>query len=509
MNKDDAEKCIELAREAMQATDVATALKWAQKACRLHETAESRGLLDSIRKRFEQASSSFDESRSSHRRGESQNSSSLSGETRVRGASACSPPGTAEDTSNGKSEHFHRGESATYGGSSDRILNEKAPCVEQTGSVGVASTAEATDDEKPRKGGASSSPRQRSGRKSPEKSAGTQEEIVAILEARDLYRVLSVEREASEEELRRAYRRLALRFHPDKNSEPGADAAFKRIAHAFQILSNPERRRIYDQTGIDDEQAAARHQQARARAANAADVFFMNDAFSPFHAMGGARVFATDPLGSMFFGPQELSAEELFEAFFFGGLGSGGPMAYAARRQAEFMARQTPHRRRAYRSQSSNSGFSFRSGFLWQFFPLLLFLLLPYIFSVFAPQPIFQLELQGPYRSERHTAKTKLPYFVRASRIANDPAQLAEIERMVEREWLHRYADSCRSERHHRERLRSFARRAWTRQSRLEYERAADSVSMAACRAYEKLRLQVVDRHTAASENTNPPNEGE
>lgn len=67
---------------------------------------------------------------------------------------------------------------------------------------------------------------------------------------RDYYEVLNVSREASESELKKAYRQLALKYHPDKN--PGdhtAEDKFKEAAEAYEILKNPEKRRIYDQFG--------------------------------------------------------------------------------------------------------------------------------------------------------------------------------------------------------------------------------------------------------------------
>ena len=72
----------------------------------------------------------------------------------------------------------------------------------------------------------------------------------------DLYAVLGIERGAGDAEIRRAYRRLARRFHPGVN--PGdreARARFDQIAAAFETLSDPERRRAYDQ-GVSQEPTA-------------------------------------------------------------------------------------------------------------------------------------------------------------------------------------------------------------------------------------------------------------
>src|SRR4051794_9494702 len=65
---------------------------------------------------------------------------------------------------------------------------------------------------------------------------------------KDLYKVLGVGKEASQEEIRRAYRRLARKYHPDANREdPKAEERFKEVQHAYEVLSNPEKRREYDE----------------------------------------------------------------------------------------------------------------------------------------------------------------------------------------------------------------------------------------------------------------------
>ncbi|MEO3807935.1 DnaJ C-terminal domain-containing protein [Sphaerisporangium sp. B11E5] len=69
--------------------------------------------------------------------------------------------------------------------------------------------------------------------------------------ARDLYEVLGVPRTASREEIQRAYRKLARAHHPDVNRDPGAEERFKDIAEAWDVLSDPAKRRRYDAFGPD------------------------------------------------------------------------------------------------------------------------------------------------------------------------------------------------------------------------------------------------------------------
>jgi DnaJ-class molecular chaperone len=66
---------------------------------------------------------------------------------------------------------------------------------------------------------------------------------------KDFYQLLGVSRSATAEELKRAYRKLALQYHPDRNKTREAEEKFKEINHAYEILSDPQKRQQYDQFG--------------------------------------------------------------------------------------------------------------------------------------------------------------------------------------------------------------------------------------------------------------------
>lgn len=70
------------------------------------------------------------------------------------------------------------------------------------------------------------------------------------MEYKDYYRILGVDRNASQEDIKRAYRRLARQFHPDMNpGDKAAEERFKEINEAYQVLSDPQKRRQYDMLG--------------------------------------------------------------------------------------------------------------------------------------------------------------------------------------------------------------------------------------------------------------------
>ena len=69
------------------------------------------------------------------------------------------------------------------------------------------------------------------------------------MEYRDYYALLGVERTASAEDIKRAYRRKARKYHPDVSKEKNAEAKFKEVQEAYEVLKDPEKRAAYDQLG--------------------------------------------------------------------------------------------------------------------------------------------------------------------------------------------------------------------------------------------------------------------
>merc|ERR1719460_3338138 len=79
------------------------------------------------------------------------------------------------------------------------------------------------------------------------------EHTVDLLSEKDLYKILGVPRGAKPEHIKKAYRKLSLKYHPDKNlDDPEAKPKFQRIAEAFSILSDSKKRLKYDKSGDMD-----------------------------------------------------------------------------------------------------------------------------------------------------------------------------------------------------------------------------------------------------------------
>lgn len=66
---------------------------------------------------------------------------------------------------------------------------------------------------------------------------------------KDYYKALGIQSGANEDEVKKAYRKMALKYHPDKNKDPSAEERFKEIAEAYDVLSDPKKRAVYDQYG--------------------------------------------------------------------------------------------------------------------------------------------------------------------------------------------------------------------------------------------------------------------
>jgi len=150
------------------------------------------------------------------------------------------------------------------------------------------------------------------------------------MEYKDYYKILGVDRNASEKDIKRAYRRLARQFHPDVNpGDTGAEEKFKKINEAYEVLSDTEKRAKYDRLGASWQQWQ--------RMGRDPGQFDWSQWFAD--APGGVRVDWSDGLGDLFGG----AGADIFSDFFrtiFGGMTNAGRA-----RTAEHPFRHTTSRR--------------------------------------------------------------------------------------------------------------------------------------------------------------------
>jgi len=138
----------------------------------------------------------------------------------------------------------------------------------------------------------------------------------------DYYAALGVERGASQDEIKKAYRRLAQKFHPDVSKEPEAEARFKEVAEAYQTLKDPEKRAAYDALGQrpQGEEFRPPPDWTRQHSAGGDEHAFDDVDFADLFARFGARGGRGGPFGSAHGGmpgqdfevPVEISIEDAF-----------------------------------------------------------------------------------------------------------------------------------------------------------------------------------------------------
>jgi DnaJ family protein B protein 12 len=247
---------------------------------------------------------------------------------------------------------------------------------------------------------------------------------------------LSVSKSADESEIKRAYKKLALRFHPDKNAAPSAEAAFKAINAAVETLTDASKRRMYDQLGHEGATSAA--------------------------ASGGGGGGGS-PFGGGFHGGNmhEFTPEDMFNMFFNGGgaFGGGGFRTYnfgpGMRRRA------APGGRRGGGAEEEAAP---QGGINTLFNLLPIFLLLLSMSGLFSGsgdaswQRPYSIQKAAPYTEPRYTASfgvTKdIPYFVTTT-FQPSKSDLRRMEAQVEAEFKNDLYMRCDRQKRHKNRQMS------------------------------------------------------
>ena len=206
-----------------------------------------------------------------------------------------------------------------------------------------------------------------------------------IKSARTYYEVLGVERGANETEIKRAYRKLALQFHPDKNKTNGAEEAFKSIGQAFGCLSDQEKRSKYDQYGVHVDLRQGQHPTT--------------------HDFEFTTELTPEDLFNMFFGQHPLFSDMM-----------GSSSSHSSRHFHSMYYRHHPshHHRGPFTRRTATYTSSSRFGWFLQFLPLLLLLLLSSNWSTDRNQSssLFVLEKTDLFPIERVLAPTNFTYYV-------------------------------------------------------------------------------------------------
>ncbi|OJJ03667.1 hypothetical protein ASPVEDRAFT_744919 [Aspergillus versicolor CBS 583.65] len=296
------------------------------------------------------------------------------------------------------------------------------------------------------------------------------------------YEILSVEKTATDGEIKKAYRKLSLVTHPDKNGYEGADEAFKMVSRAFQVLSDSEKRSKYDKFGGDPDSRF----QPSAGPAGA----------SPFGGGFGGGGF---PRGGAAF-DDEISPEELFNRFFNGGLGGGfGPFGgpqfvfnmgggpgFRVHQFGGARPRRRPREADAQSEPTPSLSATFR-----QLLPLILLFVLPLLSSLFSGSatssaPQYRFDPVPPHTMKRTTPDIQIDYFLNPKDVSDfSSREFRNMDKKVEVDHVNKLRFECDSEIHARERMIQDAQ-GWFFPD-VEKMKAARAMELKSCQQFEKL----------------------
>ncbi|CAK9786787.1 DnaJ-domain-containing protein [Cutaneotrichosporon oleaginosum] len=350
-NKEEALRCLSIAQRHRSAQNHAAALRFARKSVSLYSTPEGEKMVLLIQEELATFSSS-------------------AGSGAESASEARSPPtsGAATPTPSAKASG----------------VEEHVTSARQRGAAGAAEKKKAAADKATEKPKA-------------QYTAKQLEVVTRVKRCRHhaYYEILAVEKSCSENDVKRAYKKLALALHPDKNSAPGADEAFKMVSKAFQVLSDKGLREVYDMNPTVDptQRGGGGGGGGMARG---------------FPGGGGMR-FQTHP-GFQ----QDINPEDLFNMFFGGGMdqGFGGPFGGA--RVYTFGG---PRRRPTQFQHARGEDMTPSSPFM-AFLPVLLlaafvlFSLLPTFFGDNTPDPAYTFRPTNRFSQVRHTLPRNVGYYV-------------------------------------------------------------------------------------------------
>lgn len=288
---------------------------------------------------------------------------------------------------------------------------------------------------------------------------------------KDYYRVLGIQRDATDEDIKKAYRKLALRFHPDKNSDANAEEKFKEIGEAYEVLSDKKKRDTFDRFGEEG-----------LKPGGGSSSSSRTTYTSYGYGNGEGRAFEGD-----------ITPEEIFNMFFNGGLASG---SFTSRRWQS----STSHRRQHNHSSSNNHhGGSHHHGeqqevspgvnLLVQLLPVLVLISLSLASYWLQTDPPYSLHATSKYVFKRQIENYGIPYFVKDDFEKQYRGQdLKRVESQVFEDYLHELRNRCVRERNYKENMLHRAYYHYYNNERLIEE--AKNIQTPSCTQHEKIRNQ-------------------
>jgi curved DNA-binding protein CbpA len=256
-----------------------------------------------------------------------------------------------------------------------------------------------------------------------------------ILQKSNYYEILGVSQSASQAEIKKAYRSLALKLHPDKNQSPSASEAFKKINKSFACLSDETKRRTYDQTGQETIPGIEMNR-------NFNDSDFAEQVFRDF-------------FGESFFFPQ-----------------AGFHRVY----------RTGNHQRRSRQEPQENGRLPFM-----QFLPVIILLIFSFGSSLFSTPEPYSFHLTPTYSLKRSTENYGVEYFMEpsfAKSLTN--GEKIKLEKNVERDYLNYLMQMCENQKRKKNQMMQKANYHKGNTGK-QYRDYAESIDLSSCDTYREI----------------------
>ena len=259
-----------------------------------------------------------------------------------------------------------------------------------------------------------------------------------LLKKKDYYDILNIKKDANKDEIKRGYKKQAIKFHPDKNHSKLAEECFKKISEAYQCLSNPEKKSFYDKYG-NEEEFKQKYYQANHR--------YYQEEMDPFEAF------------NMFFG----------NGFF-------------PNRGTHFY----------YSDHNSNEDHTRNHRSILQFLPIIMLLvvyILPNLSFLFESKPLYQFTRNSTYNRKRKTSINEVEFYVGEKFIKKYPKMkdFKSLEPAIEREYLKYLYEDCSNAINYKNELQYYLSMSYSTYQRNIYKKKIEQLDFSSCNKYNNL----------------------
>ena len=273
-----------------------------------------------------------------------------------------------------------------------------------------------------------------------------------LLKKKDYYDLLNIKKGATPEEIKKAYKKQAIKFHPDKNHSKLAEECFKKISEAYQCLSDPEKKSFYDKYG-NEEEFRQRYYQAHQHY------------------------------------EEEMDPYDIFEILF----GIPNMQGRGRRRNRNYHRNQHAHNVHFNDFGTINIR---GNSLLMIFIPFLLMIviqILPEIFKLFKPLPLYQFTRNADYRYNKKTSKNYVNFYVNDKFLNKYPnnEDYKSIESQIEKEYLDYLYTNCMKVINKKQDLEYYMRISYSKYERFAYQQKINNLNFEYCQDYNKLKNRI------------------